>query len=340
MTATSAPRVLVSILHWGDAQSTLACIASVQAGDYADLKIVVTDNASALPLPEDFAARFPTVELIRRSENTGFAGGHNAILRDPRYGDFDYFWLLNNDCLVAPDCLSTLLTAAGTVDSLGLLSPVVRYQEDHSRIEFAVAIFDWRQFKSVRLRDWDEIARRYRETPQDVWLTGTALLIPRAVLQRLEYPLDERLFAYYEDNDISLRVARLGLHNRVVREASVFHSAPSDNATRGAHYHYLMARNEYLFWRRHLPRGSTLAFFLSYLASSIEGAAQLAAHRDKRDARLIGAWDGLCGHTGAPRPRAFPSLPAALLSRSGYRLPRLLRRLARVFLPSTPQRAP
>lgn len=331
MTGENRPRVLVSILHWSDPQATVRCLENLLADSYPAMRIVVTDNASPTPLPADFQDRFTSVELIRRSRNLGFAGGHNAVMNDPRHADCAYIWLLNNDCIAQPGCLASLVEEAEADRSIGLISPVVRYLDDPDKIEFAIATFDWGSFSCPRIRDRQEIERLTRERPQDIWLTGTALLIPRPVLDRLGRGLDEQLFAYFEDNDISLRVARLGLSNTVSHRASVLHGSPSSNASRGAHYHYLMARNEWLFWMRSLPARHKPRFILHFIASTLEAAAALSFNREKSSARLAGAWDGILKRTGAPRLRACPAFLIRLLPPCSRIFPPVLRAASRAL---------
>jgi GT2 family glycosyltransferase len=335
MTRTHWPRVLVSILHWSDPEATMRCIESLFASDYRAMRVVVTDNASPTPLPPDFKDRYPSVELIQRAQNLGFAGGHNAVMDDPRHTDCAYIWLLNNDCVVQPGCLASLIEEAEGKNDIGLVSPVIRYLDDPERIEFAIATFDWNSFSCPRIRNWQEIERLSRESPQDIWLTGTAMLIPRSVLNRIGQGLDERLFAYFEDNDISLRVARLGLCNTVSRKAAVLHASPSSNASRNAHYHYLMARNEWLFWMRSLPTGRKPSFVMNFLASTLESAAALSFSPERSSARLAGAWDGMLDRSGAPRLRRYPDLLIRLLPPCSRIFPPVLRWTSRLlrFIP-------
>jgi GT2 family glycosyltransferase len=128
--------------------------------------------------------------------------------------------------------------------------------------------------------EWD--AGQY-DTPQDVdaWC-GAAVVLPAAYLRTVG-TIDERLFAYYEDVELSLR-GRPAWHYRTVPASVVRHvhmATSSSNAPRAL---YFNERNRLLVYRRYaspwtLPRavGRYLASTASYLCRDV--LARLAVGR-------------------------------------------------------------
>ena len=89
------------------------CLNSVLGSDDGPLKVrfVVVDNASSDGSAQWVAGRFGRVDLVRRRENLGFAGGNNAgweyIRR--RYPKVQYIALLNQDTVVQTGWLAALV---------------------------------------------------------------------------------------------------------------------------------------------------------------------------------------------------------------------------------------
>jgi GT2 family glycosyltransferase len=89
------------------------------------IDIVVVDNASTDGSVDEFATRFPTVQLIRSHTNLGFAGGNNLALRDLR--GIDAVALVNSDCFVSPEWLDPLIAALETDARVGAVCPKILF---------------------------------------------------------------------------------------------------------------------------------------------------------------------------------------------------------------------
>jgi rhamnopyranosyl-N-acetylglucosaminyl-diphospho-decaprenol beta-1,3/1,4-galactofuranosyltransferase len=74
--------------------------------------IIVVDNGSGDGTAEMVAAEFPAVQLVRKSENTGAAGGFAQGLREGEAQGHDWVWVFNDDDAPTPDALATMLDAA------------------------------------------------------------------------------------------------------------------------------------------------------------------------------------------------------------------------------------
>ena len=99
-----------------------ALLATVTA---CAIEIVAVDNASTDGSVDDFATRFPTVQLIRGQTNLGFAGGNNLALRD--LDGIDAVALVNSDCFVSPDWLDPLIAALDANARVGAASPKILF---------------------------------------------------------------------------------------------------------------------------------------------------------------------------------------------------------------------
>lgn len=248
------PRVLISILNWNGLETTRACLQSLRNLVYPNYRIVVIDNASAQDEVSVLAVEFPQVEFIRNPQNLGFAGGHNRAIEDAITSGYDYIWILNNDCTIAADDLAKLVDLAESDPGIGLVSPLIALPPSNGKetLQFAGAWHDWKKLITVRPDQPALVKEKEASDPKDMWLTGTALLARCAALKTIG-GLDPRYFAYYEDNEISVRATRHGFVNRMAFDVSVRHHSFGNSYDRPPHYFYLCSRNSLLFWSENTP---------------------------------------------------------------------------------------
>lgn len=327
MINTTPPSVAVSILNWNSAEATLDCVRSLLRIDQVGFvpRIVVVDNGSFAVDVERLRAglsEWPEIELLRLASNHGFAGGHNRVLERCLADGTDYVWLLNNDTVVAPSALARLVFFLETVPRCGAVSPVIRALHDEQVMDFCGARHDWPALDSQRPSLLDEARAMQASVPEDVWVHGTAVLLRTAALREIGL-LDEAYFAYYEDDDLGVRLSRSGWSSRICFDADIRHARRTVLYTqRPAYYFYLMARNAFLFWGRHALAPHRRRLRSRLLSRFLMEAAVLRARgqREKSYACLVGAVHGLRGRTGPPSFNERPPRWIALASRLPYRM--------------------
>ncbi|HEX4366093.1 MAG TPA: glycosyltransferase family 2 protein, partial [Rhodopila sp.] len=235
--------------------------------------------------------------LIRNERNLGFAGGVNVGLRHATDVGADYVWLLNNDAEPLPGTLDTLVHTAEADKRIGLASPVILNSDDNDAIDWHGSI--WRDGVYDYTKDPDTYARWLEQAPNQICLTGTALLLSRRLIETIGL-FDERLFAYWEDTEISLRAATAGFRVTVVPEAAVRHACGNealDAENRPPYYYYLMTRNELLVLRK---TGAPLRTVYWMLRRAVRWWSKPGLNSRQRHAILRGVVDGLLGRGGAP----------------------------------------
>lgn len=188
----------------GDA--LFAALSSLKAQAGADAAIVVVDNASQASERERISAEYPQARVVAFSRNLGFAGAANegiARTRSP------FVLLLNNDAVLAPDYVARLAAR-------------LTFDERLAAVQGLVLTADGRRVDSAGL-DWNRRGEAVPvlagtasdSAPKDVFevsgVSATATLYRRAALQSVAPQgevFDSSFFAYYEDVDLSLRLAR------------------------------------------------------------------------------------------------------------------------------------
>ena len=191
-----------------------AALRSLEHGG-GGFTIAVVDNGSTDGSPEMVRAEFPRVELLALDRNLGFSRALNrAVSEIPG----DPVVLLNNDVRCAPGFVTELTAAAdGTTMVAGLLVQA----GDPGLIDSAGVIAD-----GSTLLAFDHLRGRplaaADEAAPPLGPSGGAALYPRSAFEAVG-GFDERIFAYYEDFDLALRLAAIGVPCRLAPRARALH---------------------------------------------------------------------------------------------------------------------
>ncbi len=290
--------VVAVVLNWNKARDTAQCVEALRQQDYSQLRVLVVDNGSAPGSLGPIEALSPPVPLIRNEHNLGFAGGVNIGITKALTDGAEFIWLVNNDAIPATDALSRCLAAMADA-RVGLVSPMILNADARDRVEFCGGLWDGKVFRTT---DEPSVYRGWaQDSPERVWLVGTALLIRRTVVETIG-GFDEALFAYWEDNDYSVRAIRAGFWCVVATDARVRHWSGTPVQSPGlkpVHYHYYMARNELLFIGKTLPLRERPKPLVWAVERQLRRVNALAGYPKSSQAIFAGLWDGLRGNGGA-----------------------------------------
>lgn len=303
---TTKPKVLISILNWNKVHQTLACLSSL-AEDVilanAEVTVLVIDNGSKA---EDVAllevsASGKGFSLCALPTNLGFTGGHNVAMQIAIDETYDFIWLLNNDATVEPGALAKLLATMHSDLRCGAASPVIRDSIDAQLVTSCLGTHEWHKRDCKRIVSLQEGKRIQAEWPEAVWLVGTAILFRVKALKEVGM-LDDRLFAYWDDNDMGARLAAAGWISKCVFAASVAHD------TRSIEHHplyvyYLFQRNEMLFWKKNMPNTNRRLLWLKLVDTALFDVNRLyrMGLKSQGDAALLGVFDFICHRFGPPK---------------------------------------
>lgn len=288
-------RVTIVIPAYRSAGVIGSCLAAARAAGAT--RAVVVDNASPDDTAETARAAMPEATILCQPANEGFGAACNRGLAAV---DTDFALLLNPDAELAPDALAELLAAADRHPDAGLLGPLIRGADG-----------TWEPSHNVALPDRRAIQRRRGDPQPDgdlcaSFLSGAVLLV-RMSAYRAVGGFDERIFLYYEDDDLCLRHVRAGWSLVLAPAATCIHQG---GASSGGSRHIAAIKHRHMAWSR------------LYFAGKHEGGAAgmawagLARHapkallyglfgpdekRVRHVARLQGTLDWLLGRK-PPRP--------------------------------------
>ena len=294
--------VAVVVLTWNARELTLRCLESLTRATYPELTVVVVDNDSGDGSAEAIRAAHPRVQLVELAENRGFAGGVNAGLDWALARDAAHVLLLNNDATVEPGVVEPLVAAVAD-GSIAAACPQILHEGSGS-IWYAGASYDPRRGHQGRHTGYGQPALPRERAPYETdRACGGAMLVPRAVIERLG-GLDERLFAYAEDVEWSLRARHAGLGILVVPASVVHHrvSASSGGAASPTSIYYAI-RNGLVVAEREAPLGRLGTFRRRAEALAAFGVQALRSGRRCEALRAVahGLGDARRGRLGARR---------------------------------------
>jgi GT2 family glycosyltransferase len=269
-----------------------------------EVAVVVVDNGSSDASVELVRERYPEATLLELGANLGFGPALNrAVAATP---EADPVILLNDDAAPEPDFVAALVEPAGEgVDSV---AGVMTQEADPGRIDSAGVVADRTLMGFDYLHDEPLAAAASASDP--LGPTGGAALYRRAAFEEVG-GFDERMFLYYEDLDLALRLAARGGRCRLAPEARAVHAysaslgaaSPGKYAATGWSRGYMLRRY-----------GVTAEPRLALRALACEGAlcaGQLL--RDRTAAGLAGRLRGWREAAGLP-PRDANGAPLLELS--------------------------
>lgn len=271
------PLVYVVILNWDGWHDTIKCIESLKRVIYPNFIPIVVDNASTNDSVERIKKVFPDLELFEMETNTGFSGGNNFGIQYALNNGADYVLLLNNDVIVDPLFLSTMVNEMEKDENTGALNPKIYYLNDSRGNVFwstGGKTNLWLASSSSRGQGQTDSGQFDEPTEVDFG-TGCCLLISREALGKVGL-LDDNYFAYYEDADWSYRLRQNGLKVKYTPKAKIWHAVQASSkvtdtgsGTLSPFVHFLAARNHLWFLRSYTSYPQKLTAYPAYFVRRI-----------------------------------------------------------------------
>jgi N-acetylglucosaminyl-diphospho-decaprenol L-rhamnosyltransferase len=276
--------------------------------------VVVVDNGSRDGSVAMARERFPWVEALELDRNLGFGRALNlAISEKPG----DPILLVNNDVECEPGFVAAMLQAL--LPGIEMVAGVLTQRASPSIVDSAGVIADRRTlmaFDYLHGRPASEAAT----APPPLAPTGGAALYRREAFEEVG-GFDERIFAYYEDLDLALRLRAGGASCALAPEARASHSYSATLGSRSGNKYALTGWSRGYLLRRYGvmtdPRGATRTL-LCELAIC---AGQILMDRTTMGVRgRLRGWRDAAGLARRPLPAAnLTEVPLRVALRSRLR---------------------
>lgn len=269
-----SPKVSIIILNWNGLEDTIECLESLKRITYPNYEVIVVDNGSkgndARVLQERFG---DYANIIQNDRNYGYTGGNNIGIRHALDNSSpDYFLILNNDIVVAPDFLTEMVRVAEDDDSIGILGPKIYYYDFPKTIQSAGCRVSMIRGISTIIGNKEIDNGQYDTVQEAGHVMGCCLLIKREVVEKIGL-FDESYFCYWDETDYCTRARKAGYKVIYVPKARMWHKKrlraklwakiPMEQKATASSYYY-WARNNFRFMRKHATKGQYYAFLLYF----------------------------------------------------------------------------
>lgn len=229
-------------------EGTKPCLESIcKYTDKEDFELIVVDNNSSDNTAEylkEFQKEKDNVKILLNNTNRGYAGGNNDGIK---LATGDYIILLNNDTLVSPNWLDTLLKVFEADPSVGLVGPVTNNASSVQCLNF----------EGIKPFNYIELTQKYLKANQGKCfvtnrLTFFCVAIKRDVLNKVGTLDEEYKRGYFEDDDYCKRVLSYGYKLAIAEDSFVYHmGCLSFKSMENIDFDTLMANNRKLFIKKH-----------------------------------------------------------------------------------------
>ena len=314
----SAPSVTVVVPTLG-AERLERLLDSLAAQTLAHQTIVV-DNGSRDGAVQALGERHEGVEVLRLEANAGYS---RAVNLGAKRGNGDVLVLLNDDCVCDPGFVAAIASPIDPAAGVVMAAGVMREWADHERIDSAGMELD----RTLLVYDYlngEPVSRLDQGVANPIGPSAAAAAFDRRAFLS-QGGFDERLFAYWEDVDLVLRLRREGYRCALAADARGIHEHSATLGSGSARKNYLMG-----FGRGYVLR-KWRVLSANRFAGVIARDGVLCAGQAIVDRNLAGIRGRLDGYRAARPTEVYPvDLERAPQAGAGANLLRRVRRRSRL----------
>ncbi len=217
------------------------CMESIRQQDYAGgFDVFISDNETSSESYAQLRKLAPEAELILNKDNAGFARGCNEAVRlaltKKRY---EYFFFVNMDTVLAPDCLSKIVAQSKKSNDSALIQARLMIHGQDDVVNSLGNDTHFLGFGYCRnYRDkWADCKDNFSEDIS--YVSGAAFLMPVDMISKIGL-FDEIYWMYNEDQDLGWKAWLAGYKNILAPDAVVYHKY---EFTKSIKQYYYMDRN-------------------------------------------------------------------------------------------------
>ncbi|EKE24946.1 MAG: hypothetical protein ACD_5C00347G0003 [uncultured bacterium] len=239
-------KIAVLILGFNDEQNIKETIDTTLYQTYNNYDVVYIDNYSTDSTLKIVKEKYPNLQIIEEKKNLGYAGAYAKNLDIFFAKDYDAAVLLNSDVKVAKNWLEELVKTAFKDESIAIAQP---------------KIFLWNENKHLANTFGNEInylgfgfCGNYKKPDNDLFshdqeivsASGASLLIKKDAYLKIGR-LDEKFFAYLEDQDLSWRALMYGYKIKLSASSIMWHKYVFQKNSRNHWKFFTLERNRLYF---------------------------------------------------------------------------------------------
>lgn len=221
----------ISIVSYNTKDILRKCLTSIyKYTKDITFEIIVVDNASLDGTPHMVQSEFPQVTLIANKNNKFFAKANNQALKKAKG---KYFLILNSDTYFIDNSLKKMVSFMEKNISVGGCEGLEFYEDGSivqtgSRLSTPLIDFYELSYFGTKIAN-KKVINSYRISSQDRKNTfeidvgcDAFFIVRKDIMDRIG-GYDEKLLLYYTENDLCLRIKKLGYKVVHLGESKIIH---------------------------------------------------------------------------------------------------------------------
>ena len=126
-------KVTVAVITYNGEHLLEECLSAVKSQNYPSYEVMMVDNNSTDGSVKLVREKFPEVKILQMKENRGPSPARNAAIRE---ANTRYILLVDDDAILAPDCLRFLMDAVDKFPEAAVWAPRVVYYDKRNTIQY------------------------------------------------------------------------------------------------------------------------------------------------------------------------------------------------------------
>jgi len=126
-------KVTIAVITYNGEHLLKECLSAIKSQDYPSYEIMMVDNNSTDRSVAFVREKFPEVKMLQMRENRGPSPARNVAIRE---ANTRYIFLVDDDAVLASDCLKILMNAVDEFPEVAIWAPRVLYYDKRDIIQF------------------------------------------------------------------------------------------------------------------------------------------------------------------------------------------------------------
>jgi GT2 family glycosyltransferase len=249
-------KTAIVILNWNGKRLLEQFLPFIVKFSSNEAEIYVADNASQDTSISYIKNAFPSVKIVKNTENGGYAKGYNDALQKI---DADIYCLINSDVEVTQNWLSPILNVFNSDENTAIIQPKILDFKNKENFEYAGAaggfidLYGYPYCRGRVFNDLEKDSNQFNDISEIFWASGACFFIRSKVYWKLN-GFDEDYFAHQEEIDLCWRTQNIGYQVKYVGSSTVYHVGGATLQETNPQKTFLNFRNSLLNVVKNVPK--------------------------------------------------------------------------------------
>lgn len=190
---------------------------------YTNADICVVDNNSTDDSLSFLKNNYPNINIVESEENLGYGNAHNLALET--HPNYNYYVFMNNDITVTSNWLEEMIKVFNTKEGVGAVGPKILLSEkkDEKYLINSAGMDINKHLMAYDRYEGEYDDEKYNTVEKVDGICGAVMLLSKEVIEKVK-GFNPKMFLYYEDVDLSLRIRDLGYDIYYCGNSVVYHN--------------------------------------------------------------------------------------------------------------------